>query len=165
MAYSLTEVEQVLGARRLQWRVSEGKVSHLLLDSRSIAQVEGGLFFAIVGERHDGHSFLEMAYRAGVRQFVVSREVALENMPDASVLLVDDTLSALQTLATYHRQRHSLRVVGITGSNGKTIVKEWLAQLIGRRERIVRSPKSLQLTSRRSAFRVGDWPAAHFRDF
>ncbi|MCS7036018.1 MAG: bifunctional UDP-N-acetylmuramoyl-tripeptide:D-alanyl-D-alanine ligase/alanine racemase [Saprospiraceae bacterium] len=142
MAYGLAEVERLLGARRLQWRPSAGKVSQLLLDSRSIADPKGGLFFAIVGDRHDGHRFIEAAYRAGVRQFVVSREVSLEALPEASVLLVPDTLEALQALAAHHRRQFGLRVVGITGSNGKTIVKEWLARLIGHRERVVRSPKS-----------------------
>lgn len=142
MAYTLAEVERLLGARRLQWGPSAGEVSQLLLDSRSIADPKGGLFFALVGERHDGHRFVEMAYRAGVRQFVVSREVALDALPEASVLLVPDTLEALQTLAAHHRRQFSLSVVGITGSNGKTIVKEWLAQLIGHRAHVVRSPKS-----------------------
>lgn len=142
MAYTLAEVERLLGARRLQWGPSAGEVSQLLLDSRSIAHPKSGLFFALLGERHDGHRFVEMAYRAGVRQFIVSREVALGALPEASVLLVPDTLEALQTLAAHHRRQFSLPVVGITGSNGKTIVKEWLAQLIGHRAHVVRSPKS-----------------------
>ncbi len=142
MAYPLAEVERLLGARRLQWKASAGVVLQLLLDSRSIVEPTGGLFFALVGKRHDGHCFLERAYQAGVRQFVVSREVTLEALPEASVLLVPDTLNALQTLAAHHRQQFHLPVVGITGSNGKTIVKEWLSQLIGQRHCVVRSPKS-----------------------
>ncbi len=142
MPYTLETIQQVLGARWLQRGRAEGLVSHLLLDSRSISTSNEALFFALKGQRHDGHCFLEVSYRAGVRQFVVSREVALSGIPEASVLWVPDTLVALQQLAAYHRSQFGLQVVGITGSNGKTIVKEWLYQLLGHRREIVRSPKS-----------------------
>ncbi len=142
MGYPLEEVARVLGARWLQ-RPSKGReVDQLLLDSRGPAAPSRSLFFAIVGPRHDGHAFVEAAYQAGVRQFVVGREVALEAMPDAAVLQVADTVEALQQLAAYHRQRFNLPIIGITGSNGKTVVKEWLYQLIGHHYRVVRSPKS-----------------------
>lgn len=142
MAYTIEQVQQWLGARWLQRGKEPGRVSQLLLDSRSIASPHGALFFALVGQRHDGHRFLEEAYRAGVRHFIVSREVSLSNLPEATVLWVPDTLTALQTLAAHHRRQFDLRVMGITGSNGKTIVKEWLSQLLGHRREVVRSPKS-----------------------
>ena len=140
--YSLEEVQQIIGAQWLQRGDTEEGVQQLLLDSRSIASHKGALFFALVGRRHDGHRFVSAAYAAGVRQFVVRQDVPLPDLPGASVLGVSDTLQALQTLAAHHRRRFSLPVIGITGSNGKTIVKEWLHHLIGRRYCVVRSPKS-----------------------
>ncbi len=140
--YSLEEVQRIIGARWLQRGSTEDGVQQLLLDSRGIASHRGALFFALAGPRHDGHRFVSAAYAAGVRQFVVRQDVPLPDLPGASVLGVPDTLQALQTLAAHHRRRFSLPVIGITGSNGKTIVKEWLHHLIGRRHRVVRSPKS-----------------------
>src|SRR5215218_8888607 len=102
-------------------------------------QPSSSLFFAIKTAHNDGHRFLKQAYRKGVRAFVVSEKLVLE---DAVVIEVEDTLAALQTLAAYHRSRFSLPVIGITGSNGKTIVKEWLNQLLENEYTIVRSPKS-----------------------
>lgn len=140
--YALAQIQQCLRAEWLQKAHAEGRVEHLLLDSRSITAPAVSLFFAIVGHRHDGHRFVGAAYRAGVRQFVVSRKIDLTDLPDADVLLVPDTLAALQTVAAYHRAQFHPPVVGITGSNGKTVVKEWLYQLAQPLFRTIRSPKS-----------------------
>lgn len=94
---------------------------------------------AMSGSQHDGHSFLHHAYQSGVRHFIVEQPAALQ---DANVLLVDSSQRALQQIATHHRLQFHYPVVGITGSNGKTIVKEWLAQLIGQEKKVVKSPKS-----------------------
>ncbi|MFN0013053.1 MAG: bifunctional UDP-N-acetylmuramoyl-tripeptide:D-alanyl-D-alanine ligase/alanine racemase [Saprospiraceae bacterium] len=142
MPYSLTQIQHILRAEWLQKSHPEGRVELPLLDSRGVTAPAASLFFAIVGQRHDGHRFIGDAYRAGVRMFVVSRRTGLPDMPDASVLLVPDTLAALQALAAHHRAQFHLPVVGITGSNGKTVVKEWLYQLTRHRHRVVRSPKS-----------------------
>ena len=99
-----------------------------------------GLFFALSGRRN-GHEFIAEAYAAGVRNFVVRQRTEIK-MPDANFLMVDDVLAALQKLAAYHRSRFNLEVIGITGSNGKTIVKEWLYQLLCADKNIVRNPKS-----------------------
>lgn len=117
----------------------EGEIRHLLYDSRRIQHPETSLFFAIKTAHNDGHRYLAKAYQKGVRAFVVSEEVALE---DAVVIRVDDTLAALQALAAWHRSQFNIPVIGITGSNGKTVVKEWLAQLLEEDFSIVRSPKS-----------------------
>jgi len=142
MPYTLAQVQQILCAEWLQKGHTEGQVEHLLLDSRSIATPATALFFALPGQRHDGHRFVGEAYRTGVRQFVVSREIDLSELPEAGVLLVPDTLEALQHLAAHHRAQFRLPVIGITGSNGKTVVKEWLYQLTRHHFRVVRSPKS-----------------------
>src|SRR3990172_1996626 len=126
-------------------------IRHLLIDSRSLASAETSLFFALKGERHDGHKFLGDAYQKRVRNFVVSElSSSIENFSDANFILVKDTLSALQHLSANHRKKFNIPVLGITGSNGKTIVKEWLYQLmqgdsetsIGAGKNIIRSPKS-----------------------
>src|SRR5205085_5613788 len=93
------------------------------------------------GARRDGHTFLREANRKGIKNFVVSEEPS-EPLEEANVIVVKDVLNALQTLAAHHRSRFHIPVIGITGSNGKTIVKEWLYQLLHSHYSIVRSPKS-----------------------
>ncbi|GAB2948614.1 bifunctional UDP-N-acetylmuramoyl-tripeptide:D-alanyl-D-alanine ligase/alanine racemase [Hymenobacter coalescens] len=122
-------------------------VLHLLLDSRRMAQASGTLFVALRGPHHDGHQYLPELYRRGVRLFVVDRAEAvtggLAAYPEAGILLVSDALAALQAVAARHRAQFAPRpVLAITGSNGKTIVKEWLAQLLSPDELICRSPRS-----------------------
>ncbi|MEI6409771.1 MAG: bifunctional UDP-N-acetylmuramoyl-tripeptide:D-alanyl-D-alanine ligase/alanine racemase [Bacteroidota bacterium] len=139
---SITSICETMQAEWLQ-QVNPGAViEYLLFDSRQISAPTLSLFFALPGKRHDGHAHLVDAYRAGVRNFVVSRRIDLEEMPEANVLLTSNTLNALQLLAIRHREKFNLPVIGITGSNGKTIVKEWLFQLLSPDFTIVRSPKS-----------------------
>ncbi len=141
MPYTIQHVQKILNARWLQKVNPDANVEQLLLDSRNITTAQTALFFALSGQRHDGHRFLADCYRAGIRNFIVSRELSPGSMPEANVLIVPDALLALQTLAAWHRAQFRLPVVGITGSNGKTMVKEWLHQLLPR-EKMVRSPKS-----------------------
>ncbi|HEY8781312.1 MAG TPA: bifunctional UDP-N-acetylmuramoyl-tripeptide:D-alanyl-D-alanine ligase/alanine racemase [Mucilaginibacter sp.] len=136
--YAITEVQQVIKAGGNI--VKEYIISTLLTDSRRISNAPEGLFFALSGRRN-GHEFIAEAYAAGVRNFVVKQGPEMM-MPEANFLIVPDVLAALQTLAAYHRSRFNLEVIGITGSNGKTIVKEWLYQLLCNDKSIVRNPKS-----------------------
>ncbi|MEO6612065.1 MAG: alanine racemase [Chitinophagaceae bacterium] len=117
-------------------------IEHLLLDSRKVYAPASSLFFALKGDRRDGHLFIADLYKKGVRNFVVSEKIDTMAYPGANFLLTRDTLKALQQLAGWHRQHFSVPVIGITGSNGKTIVKEWLYQLLHNDYNIVRSPKS-----------------------
>ncbi|UYZ61870.1 bifunctional UDP-N-acetylmuramoyl-tripeptide:D-alanyl-D-alanine ligase/alanine racemase [Hymenobacter weizhouensis] len=121
-------------------------VQQLLLDSRRVGQPGGALFFALRGPQHDGHRYLPELYERGVRLFVVDNSTAvpggLAAYPEAGVLVVDNALTALQAVAAHHRRQFRLPVLGITGSNGKTIVKEWLAQLLAPDELICKSPRS-----------------------
>ncbi|GAA4426215.1 bifunctional UDP-N-acetylmuramoyl-tripeptide:D-alanyl-D-alanine ligase/alanine racemase [Pontibacter saemangeumensis] len=120
-------------------------VIHLLTDSRKLSQPAGTLFFAIRGRYNDGHKYLEQLYAQGVRQLVVEQGEPgeLKHLyPEANILLVENGLEALQKLAAWHRAQFSVPVIGITGSNGKTIVKEWLAQLLSPDEMVVKSPRS-----------------------
>jgi alanine racemase len=115
-------------------------ITHLLYDSRRIQQPSSSLFFALKSGRNNGHHYLPDAYEKGVRAFVVSEAVQLPE--DALIIEVADTLIALQALAAYHRSQFDLPVIGITGSNGKTVVKEWLNQLLEEDYSIAKSPKS-----------------------
>src|SRR5450432_1242853 len=117
-------------------------IEHLLPDSRKVLFPASSVFFALKGSRRDGHSFLSEAYDKGVRNFIVSNEKDTGLPADANLIVVKDTLQALQQLAAYHRKQFSFPVIGISGSNGKTIVKEWLNQLLEEKYAIVRSPKS-----------------------
>lgn len=117
-------------------------LGELLTDSRKIVQPASSLFFALKGERRNGHLFVKDAYGKGVRNFVVSEPAAASELAEANVILVNDAEKALQALAAHHRTRFRIPVIGITGSNGKTIVKEWLNQLLADRYNIVRSPRS-----------------------
>lgn len=121
---------------------AEVRVSLLLTDSRALTHAESSLFFALKGERHDGHKFIPELISKGVRNFVVSDLPGEALLSQANFILVSNTLEALQRLARLHRESFQLPVIGITGSNGKTIVKEWLYNLLRTDFNIVRSPKS-----------------------
>ncbi len=136
--YPIKDIQRIIGAAGTI--INESTISTLLTDSRRISNASEGLFFALSGRRN-GHEFIAEAYAAGVRNFVVKQQTEIK-MPEANFLLVDDVLGALQKLAAYHRSRYKLDVIGITGSNGKTIVKEWLYQLLCVDKHIVRNPKS-----------------------
>jgi alanine racemase len=138
--YTVSHIARIINAE--QATTNETTIEHLLLDSRRIYSPSTSLFFAIKGSRRDGHRFIPELYKKGVRNFVVSEKTHPLNFPEADFLLVDDTLTALQELAAFHRKQFSIPVIGITGSNGKTIVKEWLYQLLQEEYNIVRSPKS-----------------------
>jgi alanine racemase len=120
---------------------SEMPVEHLLLDSRKIINPHSSIFFAIKGPRHDGHQFLSELHSKGIRQFIVESE-KLPDLPESNIIKVDNSVKALQAIAAWHRERFKIPVIGITGSNGKTIIKEWLTQLLAKDLNIVRSPKS-----------------------
>ena len=142
MKYSIEKVTTLIGARR--YGNSDGNVRWLLTDSRSLCFPEETLFFALKTQRNDGHRYIDDLYRRGVRMFVVEQvpEHFDTRYPDANFLRVPQTLAALQRLAERHRDEFDVPVVGITGSNGKTMVKEWLYQLLLPSQKIVRSPRS-----------------------
>ena len=121
---------------------SEAVVEHLLTDSRRLTFPATSLFFALPGPRRDGHGFIPELYKQGVCNFVVREDFVPDEYPAAHFIVVKDVLRALQMLAAWRRKQFSIPVIGITGSNGKTIVKEWLNQLLEETRRIVRSPVS-----------------------
>jgi alanine racemase len=139
--YSVEEIARILETEAVIRQ--GGTIRWLLTDSRSMFYPEESLFFALKTQRNDGHRYVADLYRRGMRHFVVSDHlITRASFPEADILYVDDTLKALQRLAAYHRSRFSCPVIAITGSNGKTIVKEWLWQLLRENVRIERSPRS-----------------------
>lgn len=137
--YKIDEIAQVISAQRKG--MTEAKINWLLIDSRSLCFPDETLFFALKTEKNDGHKYIEELYRRGVRNFVVEHLPA-SGMEDANFLVVKSPLQALQDLAAYHRSKLDIPVIGITGSNGKTSVKEWLYQLLSPDFNICRSPRS-----------------------
>ena len=137
--YSTLEIASFIGAKTEGLKGRE--IDWLLTDSRSLCYPESTLFFAIKTEVGNGHLYVADLYQRGVRAFVVSEEVE-GDFPDADFLVVQNTLFALQSLAAQHRSRFDIPVIGITGSNGKTVVKEWLYQLLSPNYTITRSPRS-----------------------
>ncbi|MDR1938637.1 MAG: bifunctional UDP-N-acetylmuramoyl-tripeptide:D-alanyl-D-alanine ligase/alanine racemase [Tannerellaceae bacterium] len=141
MEYSIREIARIIGAATKPLR--DASISILLTDSRRLSFPEQSLFFALKTKTNDGHKYIRELYNLRVRNFVVSDSFPdSDSMPDANFLPVKNTLRALQKLAAYHRQRFDIPVIGITGSNGKTIVKEFLYQLLHNEFNIVRSPRS-----------------------
>ncbi|HVK48282.1 MAG TPA: bifunctional UDP-N-acetylmuramoyl-tripeptide:D-alanyl-D-alanine ligase/alanine racemase [Pseudobacter sp.] len=141
MQYFIEHIASVIQGTVLQERRND-RIEQLLTDSRRLIFPKTSLFFALRGPRRDGHTFIDYLYHKGVRNFVVSEQPDLSLYADANFLLVQDALEALQKLTAYHRSRFNIPVIGITGSNGKTIVKEWLNQVLDQQFAIVRSPKS-----------------------
>lgn len=140
--YTIQQIAEIIPTVRVSLVDGSAEVAALLYDSRKLSDVAQGLFFALTGRR-DGHRYIGEVYAAGVRNFVVAESKWNDGeFPDANFIVVYDPLEALQALAGYHRRRFKYPVIGITGSNGKTIVKEWLAQLMAQEYRIASSPKS-----------------------
>jgi alanine racemase len=118
-------------------------VAEIVTDSRQLTYTEGLMFFAISGKNHNGHLFIDSLYLKGIRVFVVEREHEnFSKYSDASFIIVRDTIEALQLIAAYKRKAFKSCVIAITGSAGKTVVKEWLAEITGHGSPVVRSPKS-----------------------
>lgn len=141
--YSIEEILEISNGEFLLKENPGTTINYILTDSRKLISPEHSLFFAITGQRHNGHDFIPELYAKGVRNFIVSEYPEDKGRyPGSNLLLVRNALQALQQLAAFHRRKYPLKVIGITGSNGKTIVKEWLFQLMREDQVIVRSPKS-----------------------
>ncbi|UII22517.1 bifunctional UDP-N-acetylmuramoyl-tripeptide:D-alanyl-D-alanine ligase/alanine racemase [Fulvivirga ligni] len=135
------ELSGITGGNIFSDRADE-EIKYLITDSRRSFFAREALFFAIPGKRHDGHDYLSSAYKQGIRQFVVQYKPDLTSFPESNFLVVDDVVGALQAIAAHHRAQYQLKTIGITGSNGKTIIKEWLYQMLIPYRKIVKSPHS-----------------------
>lgn len=147
-AYSIDEIAAVLKTTSVSISDHKATAGTLLTDSRSLTTPETTLFFAIPTKRNSGCNYVDELYAKGVRNFVLpaSADAAflrrVSALDGVNALIVSDVVSALQDVAKYHREQFSIPVVGITGSNGKTVVKDWLVQLLSDDKNIVSSPRS-----------------------
>lgn len=152
--YSFHIIAEIIEGKILQEHSAQSGIDFLATDSRKILHPASSLFFALKTAQANGHSYIKSCYEKGVRAFIISDSLNLNEFPGAGFIRVTNTLRALQKLAAHHRthfneqrktnneKRTTIPVIGITGSNGKTIVKEWLYQLLQADYQIVRSPKS-----------------------
>ncbi len=141
MKYRLSEIAGIAKGARLLG--ADVEVRSVMTDSRhSFAPESAPLFVAIAGINHDGHNFIGDLYRRGVRGFMVEREIATEEYPDAGFVVVPRSLRALQNLAADYRRHFDGVMVAVTGSTGKTAVKEWIAECAPEGVRVFRSPRS-----------------------
>jgi Alr-MurF fusion protein len=140
VSHDIAQLSKLVGGEVLG--IPKQRVKILSTDSRSLPYSEGVMFVAINGERHNGNKYIQEVYDKGVRSFLVDEKPELKLYPDAVFCLVDDSLKALQRIAVEQRKAFNGTVIGITGSNGKTIVKEWLYQALQQENNVVRSPRS-----------------------
>ncbi len=140
MKYSILEIKTIIDGDFLR-QPSDAVLTQICIDTRQITNAPQSLFFCLSAHT-DGHQYIDAAYQKGIQNFIVSREVDITRFPHGNFIKVNDTLHALQQLARYHRAQFKIPVIAITGSNGKTIVKEWLFQLLSQDKNVVKSPKS-----------------------
>lgn len=140
--YTVEEIAKICEGEYIHGANSHEVVEHLCTDSRKVTHANTSLFVAIRGLYHDGHQFIEQAYSKGIRYFLIAGDTTITIHKDASYIQVNDTLQALQKLAAHHRRKYHYPVIGITGSNGKTVVKEWLYQLLSPAFHITKNPGS-----------------------
>lgn len=139
MRYLLSDIAEICGAKLVG---ADIVVDNVATDSRSLHINPSTLFVAIDGANHDGHRFIDALYRRGVRAFLVERPFDVSRYAEAGFISVESSVVALQSLAAHYRKQFKGKVVGVTGSNGKTVVKEWATQLLSPEMKIFRSPKS-----------------------
>ncbi len=139
--YTISEIVKILDAKLLG--KNDNFISTLIYDSRMIIPSSESLFFAIKGRNNDGHKYISELFKKGIRNFVVNKDFKDFHLYDASnFIIVDNTIEALQELAAYHRAKFKIPIFAVTGSNGKTIVKEWLFYLLNKNKKTLKSPKS-----------------------
>jgi Alr-MurF fusion protein len=139
--YTISELQLITGARIIG--DTNSIIQRISIDSRKSTNSENTLFIAIKGQRHDGHLYISDMATKGTKNFLISDESIIDESPEGlNFLVVEDTIVAFQEIASYHRARFDIPVIAITGSNGKTIVKEWLSQALGKKMQVTRSPRS-----------------------
>jgi Alr-MurF fusion protein len=140
---NFSDYDKVPGESMVLNKPDQQSIHHLSFDTREIKFPKETLFFAIKGSIVDGHLFINKAYDLGVRNFVLSDDQYVEQLQDCNYCISQNSVATLQKMAEQHRSRfHHLKSIGITGSNGKTIVKEWLSNLLSNKYKVVKTPQS-----------------------
>lgn len=143
MEYPISEIISIVNGKPANEIYFKRVIRDILIDSRKLISPDNCLFFALSSKRNDGHKYIPELYSKGLRDFIVTKVPPdVESYPEANFIIVKNTLHALQSLARVHREKFNIPVIGITGSNGKTVIKEWLYQLLSKDKRTIRSPKS-----------------------
>lgn len=137
--YTLKDIASITGGKC--YGESNKIINHIYYDTRLHIENNGHLFIAIKTLKNDGNKYIQIAYKKGVRLFLVQKKPS-KILPEASYLLVENTILALQSWATFHRKKFKIPILAITGSYGKTIIKEWIYHLIKKEYKVIRSPKS-----------------------
>jgi alanine racemase len=139
---SVEQLVAILDGSCIQLNAPQTIVKQLLIDSRKLMAPQGAVFFAIDGKHHNGHDHINELYLRGVRIFIVEKQIDIKLFPEATCIHVSSSITALQKCAAYKRAQFKIPVIGITGSNAKTIIKEWLSQVLGSDYAVVKSPRS-----------------------
>ncbi len=142
LSYPITELTKVTKGTFVSNKGNDFTVQNIIIDSRNYFNDSDTLFVAIVGNQNNGHLYVRSLYEKGCRGFLVSERFDAADYPEAFFIVVTDTVLAFQQIAAFHRQQFDIPIIAITGSNGKTIVKEWLYYYLRHKYNIVRSPKS-----------------------
>lgn len=140
MFYTITEISEIISGKL--FLTKNYHINSLHIDSRIFTPNENSLFFAISGKIHDGHSYIEFLYNEGCKNFIIEKEHNIKKYTNANFILVENSIKSLQKLASFHRLSSDIQTLAITGSNGKTIVKEWISQILNTKTQLVKNPKS-----------------------
>ncbi len=141
--FKISDITRIVDGDLIRKSDGDPEVKDILVDSRRLISPDSCIFIALKGRNKDGHEYIPELYSKGIRSFIISSvDIKLSEYKGANFIKVKNTLSALQALSAAHRKKFDMPVIGITGSNGKTIIKEWLFQLLNKEYKIVRSPKS-----------------------
>lgn len=141
MNYTFIEISNIVNAEIIQHQI-DSSITHVSVDSRKHSNSESTLFIAIIGENNNGNNYIKELYNKGVRNYIISQKINVSEFKNANFCFVNNGIKALQEIAKHHRKKFKIPVIGVTGSNGKTIVKEWLYTLLKDDYNIIRSPKS-----------------------
>lgn len=161
MKIEFSSLPNILNGEIYQLR-KDYTIENIFIDSRNAVSNFKNLFIAIKGERHDGHNFIDELYSKGIRNFIIDKEISITNYPEANFFKANDSINALQDLAGHKRRNFKGNLIGITGSNGKTIVKEWLGKLIESVYSVYRSPRSY---NSQVGVPLSLWHLNHYQDY
>jgi len=142
MQYTVSEITEIINGTLISRGDSRSLISHIIYDTRKVSHQNTALFIAIEGANNDGHIYIDDAVAKGVKNILVNKKNKTQAIEDINIIEVDNTMLALHQFAKYHRAQYNYPVIGITGSNGKTTVKEWLSQALSSKMDIVKSPQS-----------------------
>ena len=142
MEYTVSQICKIINGEIISQSTEDYTISHVVYDTRKISYSAASIFIALKGENNDGHKYIQDAIQKGIRAFIVEKNELPSSIEGLNVIKVKDSLRALQTIAAYHRRQFSYPVIGVTGSNGKTTVKEWLHQILNQELSVLQSPQS-----------------------